>query len=169
MGRTEIERTVRPSLLDRLSDGEPGIAADPPITQEESERRYRIGVERDVEALLNTRRTMHPAPDWCPELRQSVYDFGLLDTTGMPVGTKSGRDRLLGALQDAIERFEPRLARPRVRLIDADQVRAPQVRFVVEAVLVMDPGREDVVFDTFLEIASGQYDVRDVDATPSTG
>lgn len=165
MGRTEIERTVRPSLLDRLTDNAPGLAADPPITREESERRYRAAVERDVEALLNTRRTMYPAPDWCPELRRSVYDFGLVDTTGIPVGTKAGRDRLLSSLQDAIERFEPRLARPRVRLIDAQQIRAPQIRFVVEAVLVMDPGREDVVFDTVLEIASGEYDVHDADAT----
>ena len=108
---------------------------------------------------------MYPAPDWCPELRRSVYDFGLVDTTGIPVGTKAGRDRLLFSLQDAIERFEPRLARPRVGLIDAQQVRAPQIRFVVEAVLVMDPGREDVVFDTVLEIASGEYDVHDADAT----
>lgn len=165
MGRTEIERTVRPSLLDRLSDQQPGIAADPPVTREESERRYRRGVERDVESLLNTRRSMIPAPDWCPELRRSVYDYGLVDTTGMAVGTKAGRDRLLAALQDAIERFEPRLAQPRVRLIDAHQVRAPQIRFVLEAVLVMDPGREDVVFDTVLEIASGEYDVHDADTS----
>jgi len=168
MARTEIERTVRPSILDRLTDQEPGLAADPPITREESERRFRVAVERDVEALLNTRRSMVPAPEWCPELRRSVYDFGLVDTTGIPVGTKAGKERLLSALQDAIERFEPRLARPRVRLLDAQQVRAPQMRFVVEAVLVMDPGREDVVFDTVLEIASGEYDVRDTDAS-STG
>lgn len=168
MGRTELERTVRPSLLDRLTDSEPGLAGDPTITREESERRYRKSVERDVEALLNTRRTMVPAPEWCPELRRSVYDYGLVDTTGIPVGTKAGRDRLLSALQDAIERFEPRLARPRVRLIDAQQVRAPQIRFVVEAVLVMDPGREDVLFDTVLEVASGEYDVSETDA-PSGG
>ena len=167
MARTEIERTVRPSILDRLTDSEPGLAADPPITREESERRYRMAVERDVETLLNTRRTMVPAPEWCPELRRSVYDYGLIDTTGVPVGTKAGRDRLLSALQDAIERFEPRLARPRVRLLDAQQVRAPQMRFVVEAVLVMDPGREDVMFDTVLEVASGEYDVRESVASAS--
>ena len=83
------------------------------------------------------------------------------------MGTKAGKERLLAALQDAIERFEPRLARLRVRLLDAQQVRAPQMRFVVEAVLVMDPGREDVVFDTVLEIASGEYDVRGADASAS--
>src|SRR5688572_20742018 len=137
MGRTEIERIVTPSLLDRLSDREPGIAADPPVTREQSERNYRRGVERDVEALLNTRRTMVPAPDWCPELRRSVYDYGLVDTTGMPVGTKAGRDRLLATLQYAIECFEPRLGQPRIKLIDAQQVRAPQIRFVLEAVLEM--------------------------------
>ena len=168
MARTEIERAVRPSVLDRLTDSEPGLAADPPITREESERRYRMAVERDVETLLNTRRTMVPAPEWCPELRRSVYDYGLIDTTGVPVGTKAGKDRLLSALQDAIERFEPRLAGPRVRLLDAQQVRAPQMRFVVEAVLVMDPGREDVMFDTVLEVASGEYDVRDSDASASS-
>ena len=165
MGRTEIERIVTPSLLDRLSDNQPGIAADPPVTREQSERNYRRGVERDVEALLNTRRAMIPAPDWCPELRRSVYDYGLVDTTGMPVGTKAGRDRLLATLQDAIERFEPRLGQPRIRLIDAQQVRAPQIRFVLEAVLVMDPGREDVVFDTVLQVASGEYDVHDADTS----
>jgi len=117
--------------------------------------------------LLNTRRSMIPAPDWCPELRRSVYDYGLVDTTGMAVGTKAGRDSLLAALQDAIERFEPRLGQPRVRLIDAQQVRAPQIRFVLEAVLEMDPGREDVVFDTMLEIASGEYDVHDADTSPA--
>ena len=110
---------------------------------------------------------MVPAPDWCPELRRSVYDFGLIDTTSIPVGTKSGRDRLLAALQDAIARFEPRLAQTRVRLTNAQQLRAPQLRFVVEAVLVMDPGREDVVFDTVLEVASGEYDVRETDGSTS--
>jgi type VI secretion system lysozyme-like protein len=135
------------------------------VTREQSERNFRRSVERDVEALLNTRRAMIPAPDWCPELRRSVYDYGLVDTTGMPVGTKAGRDRLLATLQDAIERFEPRLGQPRIRLIDAQQVRAPQIRFVLEAVLVMDPGREDVVFDTVLQVASGEYDVHDADTS----
>ena len=168
MARTEIERTVQPSILDRLTDHQPGVSADPTVTREESARAFRLAVERDVEALLNTRRTMIPAPEWCAELRQSVYEFGLLDTTGIPVGTKFGRERLLTALQDTIERFEPRLANPRVRLLEAQQVKAPQIRFLVEATLVMDQSREEVVFDTVLEVASGEYDVRDADA-PSAG
>jgi type VI secretion system protein ImpF len=161
MARTEIERTVQPSLVDRLTDLEPGVTADPPTSREESARQFRRSVERDVEWLLNTRRTIHVAPEGCAELRVSAHEYGLPDTTGLVVGTKSGRERILGALREALERFEPRLAKPRVRLLDASQVRAPQMRFVIEATLVMDPSPEQVVFDTVLEIASGEYAVAD--------
>jgi type VI secretion system protein ImpF len=161
MARTELERSVQPSLIDRLTDSEPHFTADPPITREESARRFRQSVQRDVEWLLNTRRTMYPAPDWTPEVRRSVYEFGLPDATGLPVGTPAGSARLLSALRDTLERFEPRLANLNVRLVEADRARAPQLRFVVEATLLMDPSPEQVVFDTVLEIARDQYDVRD--------
>ena len=159
MARTEIEHVVTPSLWDRLTDESPNTSIDLPISRAESERAFRRSVERDVEDLLNTRRTMFPAPDALSAVHHSVYEYGLVDTTGVPVGTPSGRERLLVALRDAIVRFEPRLSDTRVRIIDEDQSKAPQVRFVVEAVLLMDRQREQVVFDTVLEVASGEYDV----------
>lgn len=167
MARTELEHIVVPSILDRLTDEEPNVGMDAAISREESELRFKRAVERDVESLLNTRRTMEPAPDAFRETRHSVYEYGLIDTTGIPVGTKGGRDRLLTALVDVMTRFEPRLAETRVRLVDADQVRSPQMRFVVEAILLMDRERKQVVFDTVLEVASGEYEVRDVE--PSGG
>ena len=168
MARTEIERIVPPSLFDRLTDDAPKIGADRSTTREESERAYRASVERDVEALLNTRRTIVTAPEEFTQLANSVYEYGLIDTTGITMGTKAGRDRILGALRDAIERHEPRLTETRIRLVDEDQTSAPQVRFVVEAILLMDRQRERVVFDTVLEVASGEYDVHGSD-TPSVG
>jgi type VI secretion system protein ImpF len=161
MARTEIERTVQPSLIDRLTDLEPGVTADGQTTREESAREFRRSVERDVEWLLNTRRTMHLAPEGCEELRLSVHEYGLPDTTGLAIASKAGRERILTGLRETIERYEPRLAKPRIRLIDSSQVRAPQMRFVIEATLVMDPSPEQVVFDTVLEIASGEYAVAD--------
>jgi type VI secretion system protein ImpF len=161
MTRTELERAVQPSLIDRLTDNDPTLGGDPPITREESVRRFRRSVQRDIEWLLNTRRTMYPAPDWTPEVRRSVYDFGLPDTTGIPVGTPAGQARLLNALKDTIERFEPRLANLVVRLVDADRASTPQLRFVIEATLLMDPSPEQVVFDTVLEVSREEYDVRD--------
>jgi type VI secretion system protein ImpF len=166
--RTEIERSVLPSLLDRLTDLEPDLAGDPPTTREESARVFRMTVERDIERLLNTRRTADLAPDGCQELHHSAYEYGLPDTTGIAVSTKTGRDRLLQALQDTIARFEPRLTGVRVRLAEVGQVRAPQLRFVVDATLQMDPGGpEQVVFDTVLTVASGEYVVSDAPPAPA--
>lgn len=167
--RTEIERTVQPSLVDRLTDLAPAVPADPPTTREASARAFRESVQRDVEWLLNTRRTIVPVPPYCAEVRASGHEYGLPDTTGVPVGTVEGRQALLAAIQDTIERFEPRLANPRVRFTasaeggasgaSAETLRAPQLRFVIEATLRMDPSPEQVVFDTVLEVASGEYAV----------
>lgn len=167
MARTEIERSVQPSLLDRLTDLEPGVPADSPSAQADSARRFRMSVERDLEWLLNTRRTASLAPEGCEELRHSAYEYGLPDTTGIAVGTKAGRDGLLRTLQDTIKRFEPRLTGVRVRLADVGQARAPQLRFVVDATLQMDPSPEQIVFDTVLTVASGEYVVTDAPAVPA--
>jgi type VI secretion system protein ImpF len=157
--RTELERTVQPSILDRLTDESPQVPGDPPVTREASVRAFRASVQRDVGWLLNTRRSIVPLPPGCPELVRSVHEFGLPDTTSVPVGSKRGRENMIAMMQDAIERFEPRLASPRVRIIEVAQVHAPQVRFTVEATLRMDPSPEAVTFDAVLEVARGEYDV----------
>ena len=160
--RTELERTVLPSLLDRLTDEQPGQPADPRITRDESVRLYRLTVQRDVAWLFNTRRSIVDVPEAYAELQRSVHEFGIPDTTAISVGTMDGQQELERMLQEALERFEPRLANPRVRIVEADQVSAPQVRFTVEAVLRMDPSPEAVVFDAVLEVARNEYEVRDV-------
>jgi len=162
MARTELERTVQPSVIDRLSDEQPGLAGDPQLTREESERRFRAAVRRDVEWLLNTRRTMEPAPNWCPETRHSVYEYGLADTTGIAVSTAEGRKTLLATIQSTIERFEPRLTNTVVRLVDGGSGNMPlEVHFIIQATLLMDPSPEQVVFDTVLEVGRGEYEVLD--------
>ena len=163
MARTEIERTVQPSLLDRLTDLEPKMPSDSLQTREQSERAFRAAVQRDVEALLNTRRTIEPAPDECPQVHASVYEYGLLDTTTIAVSTSDGRDALVAALEDAVSRFEPRLVDARVRLVDGGTMALPELHFQIEATLMMDPSPEQVMFDTVLEISNGEYDVRGAD------
>ena len=159
MARTELDRAVQPSLLDRLTDEAPREPGDRPTSREASERAYRRGVQRDVEWLLNTRRSIVPLPFGVKEVAHSVHEFGVPDTTGLSIGTGEGQKRLTADLRDTLDRFEPRLTNVQVRLTDSDQVSTPQVRFVIEATLRMDPSPEQVVFDTVLEISSGTYDV----------
>ena len=56
MSSRELEPTVRQSVLDRLMDTTPGLAADPPASWRESVDQLRASVMRDLEWLLNTRR-----------------------------------------------------------------------------------------------------------------
>ena len=159
--RTELERTVQPSLLDRLTDERPAQPGDVRLTREESVKLYRQAVQRDISWLFNTRRSILPVPEQYVQLMQSVHEFGVPDTTGLGMGTPDGLHLMEAMLQEALERFEPRLVNPRVRLKNADQVAAPQVHFTVEAVLRMDPSPEAVMFDAVLEVARNEYEVRD--------
>lgn len=161
MSRTELDRTVQPSLLDRLTDEDPRSGADRAVSREASTKAFRMAVQRDVQDLLNTRRSIVPVSAAHPELRRSVHEFGLPDTSGISMATGEGRKQLTDDIADTVRRFEPRLMNVAVRLLDADQVKAPQVRFAVEATLRMDPSPERIVFDTVLEIASGTYAVDD--------
>lgn len=159
MVRTEVDRAVRPSLLDRLTDLEPRQPADRSISREESARAFRVAVQREVEWLLNTRRSIVAVPDGCPEVRRSVHEYGLADTTGLAIGTSEAQKLLTKDIREALRRFEPRLTNVRVILTASSQVMAPQVRFSIQATLLMDPNPEQVVFDTVLEVASGTYGV----------
>ncbi len=162
--RNEVERTVRPSLLDRLMDDEPGIAADPALTWAQSVERYKVSVLRDLEWLLNTRRIYVEPPRELEELSRSVYTFGLPDITSLSADAPADRQRLAQRVKEVIRVHEPRLADVRVLLPENQAGPDRLVRFVVEGTLRMEPNPEQVVFDTVLEVASGRFRVGGDDA-----
>jgi type VI secretion system protein ImpF len=155
--RQPIERTVRHSVLDRLIDLQPRTPMDPPTTWEKSVRRLRDEVLRDLEWLLNTRRIAEPAPDAFPETQRSLYHFGLPDISSLSGESETVRRRLLRQIEDAIALFEPRLTAVQVTPVEIEEEGLRQVRFLIEAMLRMEPDPERVAFDTVLEIASGTF------------
>jgi type VI secretion system protein ImpF len=164
MAKNEIERTVQPSLLDRLTDADPRSSADPAITLSESVRRFKASIQRDLEWLLNTRRIPEPMPeDWFEQLPHSVYYYGIPDITSLSRDTRESRMIVLRDIEDAIATFEPRLSDVRITVVEVEgeQFRR-ELRFHIEATLRMDPTPEQVVFDTVLNFASGEYDVAGV-------
>ncbi len=156
------ERTVRPSILDRLIDERPRESTDVEVGRAESEARFRRSVLRDLEWLLNTRRTTRPASRSQTELRASVYQYGIPDVTSLSADSSEARGYLLSQVDEAIRLFEPRLTGVRVRLVQGgggDGGRRA-VRLRVEATLLMDPNPERIVFDTVLETSSGSFVVQ---------
>ena len=162
MARSEIERTAQLSVLDRLIDREPGVTSDAAVTLAESVRQVKAALRRDLESLLNTRRTSEPAPEQLEEVRRSLYHYGLPDVSSLSQDSPDDRERLLRGLEDAITVFEPRLAGVRVTLDQTEIEARPHERtlhFVIEGTLQMDPTPERVAFDTVFELSSGECHV----------
>ena len=155
----EPERTVRLSVLDRLIDQDPRTSGDPTVSFSESVRRYKAGVMRDLEWLLNTRRLYEPVAPVFAEVRDSLYLYGLPDTTSMSADDPAVRRRLQQEIRSCIQHFEPRLTDVDVTLVPPPEDNKRLVRFVVEATLRMDPDEERVVFDTVMDSGSGAFRV----------
>src|SRR5665213_1210271 len=137
MAKREIERTVQPSVLDRLTDLDPRSPADPRLSYAESLRAFKIGVQRDLEWLLNTRRTSDAAVvEQFDELRQSLFTFGMPDITSMSRDSGDARGKLLQEVEETLEIFEPRLASVSIAMTEVEgEQRRRELRFVVEATL----------------------------------
>lgn len=161
MARSEPEGQVLPSVLDRLLDAEPRVGRDREYSWSEGVERFRQGLLRDLEWLLNTRRTMHPAGSLWPEVRDSVHNYGLPDITSMGGDDPGARQALLADVQEALRVFEPRLEATRVVFRADDEGKGRQVRFTIEGLLKLDPSPERVSFDTVLEVGSGQFRLRE--------
>jgi len=153
-----LERTAKASLLDRLIDTAPRESRDPPATTKDSVAAHRASVLRDVEWLLNTRRTMVAVPATLVELERSVFTYGLPDLTSISVDSPEARIGLVRRVKEVIERFEPRLKEVHVHLGEAEDSER-RVHFRIEALLDMEPDAERVVFDTIMEVSSGDFSV----------
>ena len=160
MPRWDPEQTVTQSVLERLIDREPKVPADPPPSRAQSVRQLKISVRRDLEWLLNTRRTPEAAGSEYQELEKSVYNFGLPDMSSLNWQSARDRARLCRMLESALAVFEPRLLRAKVVPLEASAGAQHVLRFQIEGMLAMDPAPEHISFDTVLQLSSGEYQVK---------
>jgi type VI secretion system protein ImpF len=143
-----------PSLIDRLIDPESSGTA---IMSGYSPEKMFQAVLRDLEDLLNTRRTVTKVDDHYDEVSSSIVTYGLPDISSIEAGSSFNRQEIAGAIRNVIERFEPRLQDVSVVLLNPEEDLARQaVKFRVDARLAVDPF-PDIAFDTILEMGSGNY------------
>jgi len=161
MADQRFDRTVQLGLLDRLIDDDPDSRVEAPMSRSESQRRFRLAVKRDLEALFNTTRMPIPVPETFKEVQKSVLFYGLPDVSTVSLTNPSEELQLLQTLEETIEIFEPRLARPHVTNKEGGTGTVQAITFHVEAILMIDPAPERIAFDTVLEIAKGAYSVKD--------
>ena len=123
-------------------------------------RELKLSVRRDLENLLNTRQCCVSWPEHLKELKQSLLNYGIPDLTGASLSSAKERDDLCRALQAVIARHEPRFKSVRVTGLDNAEPLDRTLRFRIEALLLVDPAPEPIVFDSMQRPATGTFEVR---------
>jgi len=148
------------SLLDRLIDEDPGNSRESVQYRLLNVRQVKASVVRDLENLLNSRRDITVLPAEFRELENSVATYGLKDFTGENTDSKKVRQTIRKDVERAIARFEPRLKNVKVDL-ETGEKKERNLSFRISAMLVVDPIREPVTFDTFFDSIRKEYVVSD--------
>lgn len=162
--KSDSDRVIRQSVLDRLIDLDRGTSVDPTSTWGQSVRQLKSTLCRDLEWLLNTRKPLIELPPGCENLESSLLVYGIQDVSSLSRDDMARHAQLAKDVERAVSTFEPRLANVKVSIASAEKgaeggpVR--ELRFVVEGLLRIDPEPEQVVFDTVLEVSTGDYHVR---------
>jgi len=158
MAGKPTDRSIRPSLLDRLIDEEPGNRNEAPDRRAQSLKELKDSVRRDLEWLLNSRRSPAEPALSAKELWRSVYCYGLPDTTGLAMSSAEDRNWMARLVTTAVAAFEPRLLNVTINMEPSSEG-SRILHFQIEALLRMEPAPARVFFDTTLEVSSGEYEV----------
>jgi type VI secretion system protein ImpF len=147
---------LQPSLLDRLTDDEPGNTAEPRERRVLSLRTLRQGVLRDLAWLLNTTNLLSVVDTGkLPHLANSVLNYGVPDLSGNSVSSLDVT-RLERAIRQAIWDFEPRLIRSTVTVkAVAGETEQNKLTFEIEADLWAQPYPERLYLKTELDLERG--------------
>jgi len=152
----ENQQNIQASILDRLIDLEPGVSREPVQYRLLTIGRAKASVARDLENLLNTKRSVWAPPAAYREVNNSVFVYGLQDFTSQNPRSPMVRQQLRQQIERIISRFEPRLKNVKVNLEMAGQ-NERNLRFRITALLVADPVTEPVTFDTYFDVSRGEY------------
>jgi type VI secretion system protein ImpF len=161
MAGSKPQDVLRHSVLDRLAEsgGVRGASRDLRIGVDD----LRAAVRRDLEWLLNTRVLLPERLDDYPESRRSILGYGLPDLTTFSPSSESDSRRVCSLIEDAVRAFEPRLIprTVRVEFVPSTRVDDFLMHFKIHGTLYVEPIREDVAFDTSMDMSCGALKVEE--------
>lgn len=158
MSKTEIK--IIPSVLDRLLDYEPHESVDPPKSRTKSLSELKQSVRRDLERLLNSKFIRDEIPEDLEEVNQSMAIYGLPDFSTLSSKNNMDKATIVNHVSKALKLFEPRFVNLKVMIEETD-IYSQGLRFRIQASLKVEPTPEPVVFDTVLQVGSGEFSVKE--------
>lgn len=136
------------SLFDRLIDDAPDEAQEPQEDEEAAFARFKLGLRRDLEGLLNGKRPHAPWLGRDPEIADTIVGFGMPDLSTEDFAAAAVRERIRRMIATCIRTYETRLTRVEVEVDGAPT--STGVRFRITAVLRFAALEEAVTYDARL-------------------
>lgn len=136
---------ITQSLIDRLIDDEPDRAVEMAESDERALARCKLGLRRDLEGLLNSKRPLLAAVEAQEGMDKTVVAFGLKDISTEDFSAAGARDRVRRMVAQCIRDHEPRLSNIEVEVDDGPTSRG--IRFRITAVLTVARASESVIYD----------------------
>lgn len=160
MARDPENPAVRPSILDRLIDEDPGSDFDAPVSSRRQLRELRLAIRRDLENLMNARQRCLSSPPELAELERSILEYGIMDLSAAKISSEDDQEELLQSLERTVKQFEPRFKTVRVTERSGTRPDDRIVRFAIDARVYADPVPEEVLFDSAVEPVNRGIEVR---------
>ena len=160
MPELTLSETLQPSLLDRLTDEEPGRQVESREKRVLSINRLREAVIRDLTWLLNSNNLESTGMlEGYPHATESVINYGLRDMTGVTESTVDALD-LERMIRECVRRFEPRIMPETVRVkiapkADGHATSGNRIAFEIEGDLWARPLPEHLFLQTEVDLESG--------------
>jgi type VI secretion system protein ImpF len=171
---TSQER-LQPSLLDRLTDDNPGSSKEALEARVLNKKQLREAVLRDLSWLFNA-TSQEPPPRssdtervriWAeaPEARNSVINFGIPALSGTTISLLDF-PRLEIAIRESILRFEPRIDTKTLEVKIANDLstglRPTSLRLVIRGHMWNQPVPLELLLSADVDVDTGQATVRDM-------
>lgn len=147
-------------MFDRLLDYDPQTSTEAPKSRTRSLEDLKQSVRRDLEWLLNTRKPLWNVPETLEEANNSLAVYGLRDMTGISIKNPHIQKELIEDVERTIKIFEPRLIDLKVSLEPFEHT-DKHLKFKIESRLDVEPAPEPIVFDTVLELGSGDFEIKE--------
>ncbi len=162
MAELTTQERLQPSLLDRLTDDEPGKLEESRDKRVISATRLRDCVTRDMSWLLNcVSLDASLELDDYPDVARSVLNFGIPDLTGVALSGIDA-DVLQRQVRDAILAFEPRLTANTLRVtVNALSKRMDRqaLIFNIESEMWAQPIPLNLYLKTEVDLETGSFKV----------
>lgn len=151
------ERLVARSVFDRLLDDAPQTREDPPRSVKEQAREMREMIRRDLQALLNTRRSPMNAGPALTELKNALSSYGVDGILSANLVSDVAKLQLARAIERRISMFETRLSAVTVTIMKNRNEGDRALRLRIRANFLLQEGSPPISFESHVDPSTQQF------------